>query len=81
MTVTKTVDGKTETVPTTKEKDCLEYVVIQHLRWNNVDQGWRIWGTVSPTTLEITKTDPYFIPGLSALERLEMIKHSMTDKK
>lgn len=58
----------------------MEYVVIQHLRWNDQDKGWRIWGTTKPTTLHTAKTDPYFMSGLSALERMEMIKESMGKK-
>lgn len=61
----------------TKEKDCLEYVVIQNMRWNGQDKGWRVWGFISPTTLETARTDPYFMPKLSAMERLKMIQESM----
>lgn len=60
-----------------KEQDCIEHLVIQHLRWNNKDKGWRVWGTTTPTTLDIARNDPYFKPGLSTLERLDLIKNSM----
>lgn len=60
-----------------KEKDCLEYVVIQNMRWNDQDKGWRIWGFISPTTLEATRTDPHFMPKLTAMERLRMIQDTI----
>ncbi|KAI3228414.1 hypothetical protein DTO012A9_4615 [Penicillium roqueforti] len=73
--------GPTEDVTVDKkEQDCIEHVVIQHLRWNNQDKGWRVWGNITPTTLHDAWTNPYFMPGLSALERLDMIKDSMGKK-
>lgn len=70
-----------EVVPvSSKEQDCMEYIVIQHLRWNDQDKGWRVWGTTNPTTLHAAKNDPYFMPGLSAMERMEMIKDNMGQK-
>lgn len=80
-TQTKTNGSNTEVIPiSSKEKDVTEYIVIQNLRWNNKDHGWRVWGTTNPTTLEATQTDPYFMSGLSAMERMEMIKESMNKK-
>ncbi|KAJ5124745.1 uncharacterized protein N7515_008570 [Penicillium bovifimosum] len=66
-----------ESVVLAKEQDCVEHVMLQHLRWNNQDKGWRIWGTVTPTMLEDAKNDPHFKPGLGTAERIEMIKESM----
>ncbi|KOS42587.1 hypothetical protein ACN38_g6501 [Penicillium nordicum] len=63
-----------------KEQDCVEHIVIQHLRWNDQDKGWRVWGHISPTSLYEAWNNPYFMPGLSALERLDMIKESMGQK-
>jgi protein MBA1 len=80
-TKSRTQRDGAEVLPiSSKEQDCIEYVVIQHLRWNNQDKGWRVWGTTNPTTLHAAQTDPYFMSGLSALERMEMIKDSMGKK-
>ncbi|KAJ5816791.1 hypothetical protein N7447_009024 [Penicillium robsamsonii] len=68
--------AETSTV-SVKEQDCVEHIVIQNLRWNNQDQGWRVWGHINPTTLDEAWNNPYFKPGLSTLERLEMIKDSV----
>ncbi|KAJ5555581.1 hypothetical protein N7535_008016 [Penicillium sp. DV-2018c] len=70
-----------ESVVSAKQQDCTEHFMLQHLRWNNQDKGWRIWGTVNPTTLEVAMNDPHFKPGLSALERIELIKESLMNKK
>lgn len=76
---TTTTNGKTDAAAssTTKEKDCLEYLVIQNMRWNDQDKGWRIWGFINPTTLEATRTDPHFMPKLTAMERLRMIQDTI----
>lgn len=63
-----------ETLVSTKEQDCIEYIVVQNLRWNGNDKGWTLWGHASPTTLQKALEDPYFAPGLSAMERLEQMK-------
>ncbi|KAJ5780983.1 hypothetical protein N7457_006143 [Penicillium paradoxum] len=68
------------TVVSAKEQDCVEHFVIQHLRWNDQDKGWRLWGTTTPTSVHTAWNDPYFMPGLSTMERLDMIKNSV-DKK
>ncbi|KAJ5162355.1 hypothetical protein N7492_007747 [Penicillium capsulatum] len=57
-----------------KQQDCLEHIVIQEIRWNDKSTGWRIWGTVKPTDLDTVYTDPYFAPGLSAMERMQAMK-------
>ncbi|CAG7958726.1 unnamed protein product [Penicillium salamii] len=80
-TQTQTNGSNTEVIPiSSKEQDITEYIVVQNLRWNDKDHGWRVWGTTNPTTLHATQTDPYFMPGLSAMERMEMIKDSMNKK-
>ena len=68
------------TTVSTKEQDCVEHIVIQHLRWNDQDKGWRVWGYVSPTSLHEAYNNPKFAPGLSALERLQMVQDSMGQK-
>ncbi|KAJ5336923.1 uncharacterized protein N7506_004945 [Penicillium brevicompactum] len=80
-TTQKPTSSSTEVVPiSSKQQDITEYIVIQNLRWNGKDHGWRVWGTTNPTTLHATQTDPYFMPGLSAMERMEMIKDSLNKK-
>ena len=80
-TTQKQTNSSTEVVPvSSKQQDITEYIVIQNLRWNGKDHGWRVWGTTNPTTLHATQTDPYFMPGLSAMERMEMIKDSINNK-
>jgi protein MBA1 len=69
-----------ESVVSAKEQDCTEHFMLQHLRWNDQDKGWKIWGTVNPTTMEDAQNNPHFKPGLSALERIDMIKESMLKK-
>jgi protein MBA1 len=66
-----------ETLVSTKEQDCVEYIVVQNLRWNGKDNGWMLWGHVTPTTMQQVMEDPYFAPGLSAMERMEQIKEAM----
>ncbi|KAJ5766515.1 uncharacterized protein N7511_004131 [Penicillium nucicola] len=66
-----------ETPVSTKELDCVEYIVVQNLRWNGKDKGWTLWGHTSPTTLHTAMTNPYFAPGLSAMERIEQMKEKM----
>ncbi|KAJ5210398.1 hypothetical protein N7491_010205 [Penicillium cf. griseofulvum] len=65
------------TTVSSKEQDCVEHIVIQNMRWNNQDKGWRVWGHINPTTLHEAMTNPSFMPGLSAAERLEMMKDAM----
>ena len=65
------------TVPETpaKEQDCHEYIVIQEIIWNGKNSGWRVWGHTVPSDIDRIYNDPYFQPGLSALERLEAIRN------
>ncbi|CAG8905355.1 unnamed protein product [Penicillium egyptiacum] len=75
--------GKEPTEATTvsaKEQDCVEHIVIQNLRWNDQDKGWRVWGYINPTSLHEAYHSPHFAPGLSALERLQMIQDSLGKK-
>ncbi|KAJ5999123.1 hypothetical protein N7451_006933 [Penicillium sp. IBT 35674x] len=57
-----------------KEQNCEEYFVIQEIRWNGNSTGWRAWGYVKPTDIDTVYSDPYFAPGLTALERIEAMK-------
>lgn len=59
----------------TKFQDCDEYLVIQQIIWNGKDSGWRVWGHTKPTDIDRVYSDPYFAPGLTALERIEAIKN------
>ena len=64
-----------------KEQDCDELLVVQQIIWNEKDSGWRVWGYAKPTTLDIIQSDPYFAPGLSAMERLDAMKEMMANRK
>jgi len=58
----------------TKVQDCCEYIVIQQIVWNGKPSGWRVWGHVNPTTVDTIKSDPFFQPGLTMMERWEAMK-------
>lgn len=68
--------GTEVAVAPVKEQDCHEYVVIQQIIWNGKDSGWRVWGHAKPTDVNTVYSDPYFAPGLTALERMEAIKNT-----
>ncbi|KAJ5110921.1 hypothetical protein N7532_001456 [Penicillium argentinense] len=72
-TNTAPVRGKAvaEAEPTAKQQDVVEYVVIQNIIWNGRESEWRVWGNTSPTSIHKIYTDPYFAPGLSAMERIQ----------
>lgn len=63
-----------------KQQNCTEYLVLQKLRWMSQDEGWRIWGHATPTTVEDLST-PMFAPGLSVNERIEAMQASFGIKK
>ncbi|PLB52357.1 hypothetical protein P170DRAFT_453761 [Aspergillus steynii IBT 23096] len=63
-----------------KQQDCTEYVVVQKLRWTGEEEPWRIWGHTTPMTVDNLQ-DAAFAPGLSAAERLELMKSEMMGKK
>ncbi|KAJ5613561.1 hypothetical protein N7528_007215 [Penicillium herquei] len=60
-----------------KEQNCEEYIVIQEIRWNGSSTGWRVWGYTKPIDVNTLNSDPYFAPGLSALERIDAMKRSV----
>lgn len=56
-----------------KQQDVLEYVVIQELRWNG-EGSWRVWGFTKATDSHTAMTDPSFAPGLSTVDRLNLMR-------
>ncbi|KAL1995482.1 hypothetical protein VTN49DRAFT_1669 [Thermomyces lanuginosus] len=62
--------------PQVKTQDCTEYIVVQKMMWMGEEREWRIWGHAKPTTVEDLE-NPFFAPGLTLSERLEMFKDSM----
>ncbi|KAL4906906.1 hypothetical protein BDW74DRAFT_129711 [Aspergillus multicolor] len=56
-----------------KQQDCTEYIVIQKLRWMGEEDGWRVWGHATPTTVDDLNS-PFFATGMSFAERYEAMK-------
>ena len=59
---------QTTDTPVGKTADLTEYVVIQRMRMDGVDEGWKLWGTTKPSTLQEieqtlggTSTTPRFV--------------------
>ncbi|KAJ5692171.1 hypothetical protein N7462_001594 [Penicillium macrosclerotiorum] len=77
---TRARNGSTAVTAPAKEQDCIEYVVIQKIFWRGQDADWRIWGHVKPTDMDVVNSDASFAPGLSAMERMEMMKESLGRK-
>ncbi|KAL4786465.1 hypothetical protein BJX76DRAFT_346293 [Aspergillus varians] len=73
-------DGTPAENAVVKQQDCTEYIVMQKLRWMGEEEGWRVWGHATPTTVD-DLSSPFFARGLSLAERLEAMKESMGAKK
>lgn len=63
-----------------KQRDCTEYIVLQKLRWIGEEEGWRVWGHATPTTID-DLSSPLFAQGLTFAERLDAMKETMGAKK
>lgn len=75
----KDVEGTSSTAPA-KRQDCTEYIVIQKMMWSKKEDDWRIWGQVTPTTVEELES-PFFASGLSMADRLDAMKAMVEGKK
>ncbi|KAL3483658.1 hypothetical protein BJX62DRAFT_75790 [Aspergillus germanicus] len=62
--------------PSTKSRDCTEYIVIQKFKWMGEEDEWRIWGQTTATTIEDLDS-PFFAMGVSLADRYEAMKDSM----
>lgn len=50
------------------------------MMWSKKEDDWRIWGQVTPTTVEDLES-PFFAPGLSLADRLDAMKAVVEGKK
>ncbi|RDW86159.1 uncharacterized protein DSM5745_02801 [Aspergillus mulundensis] len=63
-----------------KQQDCMEYIVIQKLRWMGEEEGWRVWGHATPTTVE-DLSSPFFATDMSFADRYEAMKDAAMGTK
>ncbi|RMJ21176.1 hypothetical protein PHISP_07951 [Aspergillus sp. HF37] len=70
---TKGSPAESENSPTATQ-DCTEHIVLQRQRVFGQEEPWRIWGHVTPTTVE-DLDDPAFAAGLSVAERFEAMRN------
>ncbi|KAL4805479.1 hypothetical protein BDV18DRAFT_161131 [Aspergillus unguis] len=76
----KALDAPREDPAPAKSQNCTEYIVLQKLRWMGQEEGWRVWGNATPTTVE-DLSSPFFATGMSVADRLAAMQASMGQKK
>ena len=74
QSITKPTKGQKEDVGEEKQQDCTEYVVIQQMLFKGELQDWKVWGLADETTLQEVERNPAFAPGLSMVDRIQMMQ-------
>lgn len=76
-----TAESNSNQVAEAKQRDCLEYLVLQKMMWHGEEKDWKIWGLVDEMTADDLDSPFFAGQGLSVSDRLTMMKEEFSSKR